>query len=544
MKRIVTLFSILLVTLIGFTQGVITLPKQKTKVESTEPAKQSSTKEKSKTRSSSTTSKPASKVNSKPTQNRATAAKQNARSSSAKQNKPSKQSNEPTKNEEPEVTYADTETISVNGVSFKMIFVKNGTFMMGDDNIKVSSPKHSEYTLDFYLGETEVTQQLWKAVMGTNPSDVKVDLNPVTNISWEECYQFIAKLNKLTGRHFRLPYEYEWEFAAAGGVKSSHEYKYSGSDVCDDVAWNSFTCKTPQPVATKKPNELGIYDMSGNVCEFTASSASNNYESEIDYDYITTRGGSHNSLKENCDYRHRVFMKPTAKANDTGFRLAEYADDDFNPTLMDMVTVDGGSYMMGNSEYGFHGELVKPFNIMSTEVTQIVWFHVFGRPHKSYNSESFALPLTTLSWEECQKFIKKLNMMTCHEYRLPTELEWEYAARGGKKGISNGKSKTYSGSDTPAEVAWYKENGDGKTHDVAGKEPNELTLYDMSGNAYEFTADSWCDKYADKRDDTCVAIRGGSYVSDTSFLKCDSRFKIKKTDTYKDIGFRLVETIK
>jgi len=164
---------------------------------------------------------------------------------------------------------------TVNGVSFTMIAVKGGEFQMGATKEQQREAEHWEKPVhevslsDYFIGETEVTYALWNAVMGTNLSSRTKELQcPVAEVSWDECQSFILKLNNLTGGNFRLPTEAEWEYAARGG-NVSKGYKYSGSDIIDDVAWYEFNSSNEtHPVKTKQPNELGLYDMSGNVREW------------------------------------------------------------------------------------------------------------------------------------------------------------------------------------------------------------------------------------------------------------------------------------
>jgi formylglycine-generating enzyme required for sulfatase activity len=160
-------------------------------------------------------------------------------------------------------------SINIGGVTFKMIKVEGGTFTMGaSDSMPEEFPPHRVTVSTFYIGETEVTQELWQAVMGNNPSYFSGSQNPVAGVNWSSCQTFIKELNALTGKQFRLPTEAEWEFAARGGNKS-RGYKYAGSDTLRNVAWyRDNSNNQTREVARKSPNELGLYDMSGNVCEW------------------------------------------------------------------------------------------------------------------------------------------------------------------------------------------------------------------------------------------------------------------------------------
>ena len=241
--------------------------------------------------------------------------------------------------------------ITVNGVTFNMIKVDGGTFTMGatsemTDPDNDEKPTHQVTLSSYYIGETEVTQALWTAVMGNNPSYFKGDNLPVEEVSWEDCQTFIGKLNSLSGKRFRLPTEAEWEYAARGGNKSRHT-QYSGSSIIDEVAWywqnsggkyltgdwddgkiKANNCRTHY-VKTKKPNELGLYDMSGNVWEWCqdwygsyGSNALTNPTGPGSGSYRVNRGGCWDDCERHCRSSIRNGNSPGNRNCYLGFRLA------------------------------------------------------------------------------------------------------------------------------------------------------------------------------------------------------------------------------
>ena len=228
-----------------------------------------------------------------------------------------------------------TETFTVGGVTFEMVSVEGGTFMMGagEEQPECNAnerPVHQVTLSGFAIGQTEVTQELWVAVMGSNPTNFRGNLQrPVDCVSWNDCQAFIAKLNELTGKTFRLPTEAEWEFAARGGNKSLG-FMYAGSDNVTDVAWyfdNSGW--QPHAVATLAPNELGIYDMSGNLDEWCndwyktyGSAAQTDPQGPATGTYRVCRGGGWSANPLSARVTVRGSINPGTRTTDVGFRLA------------------------------------------------------------------------------------------------------------------------------------------------------------------------------------------------------------------------------
>ena len=227
-----------------------------------------------------------------------------------------------------------THTYRVRGVSFTMVLVRGASFTMGalpNDNKAYPSetPRHQQTVNTFYMGQTEVTQALWQAVMGSNPSHIQGNPNlPVEMVSWDDCQEFIRKLNALTGEHFRLPTEAEWEYAARGG-RQSHDYLYSGSNDISLVGWyRDNSGATSHPVAQKSPNELGLYDMTGNVWEMCAD-VYTRYDkkpfaegSYLSTPHRSTRGGCYGAHQRDCRATDRGYTLPDFRGKYNGLRLA------------------------------------------------------------------------------------------------------------------------------------------------------------------------------------------------------------------------------
>ena len=235
---------------------------------------------------------------------------------------------------------SDILEFEIEDVSFKMILVEHGHFMMGatseqEDPYNGEKPAHKvTLTKDYYMGETQVTQVLWETVMGNNPSCFEGEERPVESVSWNECQEFIRELNRklrsqLHGKSFRLPTEAEWEFAARGG-NNRCGYQYSGSDDLDEVACysdnsDSETCD----VASFEPNELGIYDMSGNVCEWCHDwygsynrSAQTDPKGPSSGSGRVIRGGSWRGVVRVCRLSFRYYRSPDDSDFNLGLRLA------------------------------------------------------------------------------------------------------------------------------------------------------------------------------------------------------------------------------
>ena len=410
----------------------------------------------------------------------------------------------------PDLVIPVNDTLSIN-----LIQVQRGTFMMGatgTDN-KAEQPQHPvTITYDYYVMQTEVTQELWKAIMGTTTNSIASQHTPVGNVSWNDCQVFIKQLNKQTGFYFRLPTEAEWEYAARGG-QHSHGYTYAGSNTIDSVAWYGRNSNSQlHNVGTKLPNELGIYDMSGNAWEWCAdyygaytAEAQTNPQGPQTGTGRVLRGGSFNTVAATrCTATYRQSRTEDYPDTHISFRLVL----DLTPSpgkiiiindsvSINMMTVEGGTFTMGKGKDA-HPVTLSDFYIAQTELTQAQWEAVMNEKATDYKqNEIFGdnYPMASISLADCQRFVDTLNQRTGLHFRIPTEAEWEYAAKGGKYS----RGYTFSGSNNIDDVTLLKgnnrtdENGNDIYHPepVMSCKPNELGIYDMTGNLTEWVSDWW-----------------------------------------------------
>ncbi|MCM1029879.1 MAG: SUMF1/EgtB/PvdO family nonheme iron enzyme [Oscillibacter sp.] len=474
------------------------------------------------------------------------------------------------------------------GVNMQMVYVKGDTFMMGanpEQELGVKKdelPAHQVVLSSFYIAQYEVTQEQWEAVMGTTIeeqckkagypefSKFSGEGYPMFCVSWEDAQRFCNKLSEKTGLTYVLPSEAQWEYAARGG----EDYVYSGSNVLDDVAWysgNSEACV--HRVGLKgEGNALGLYDMSGNVWEW-CSDWYGSYSDSLDTDPMgpeegssrVYRGGSWHCTATNCRVANRHSVRPKQRNPYLGFRVAllikevtpeEPGEEDFTETVgdfsFDMIYVKGGTFMMGateeqgndarDNEIPVHEVTLSDYYIGKFEMTQGLWKAVMGEDFVHFEEEGDDYPVMNISWHEVDEFLSVLNRLTGRKYALPTEAQWEYAARGGVKS----EGYKYSGSDEINEVAWYLWNSE-EIYPVGRKKPNELGIYDMSGNVLEWCSD-WYGSYsrASQSDPTGPAtgsdrvLRGGAWHADPVYCRVSSRNSDHPDSSRGGYGFRVV----
>ena len=467
-------------------------------------------------------------------------------------------------------------------INNEMVFVEGGTFIMGctaeqdcdDDEKKVQTVTVKNFSISKY----EVTNEIYEALMDIEEHrmrsyDGRIEdcprcQCPVEPIGGVKIDSFIDKLNSLTGMKYRLPTSAEWEYAARGGNKSLG-YKFAGGNIVNEVAWyDDFIGASTQPVGQKKANELGLCDMSGNAEE----RCSDKDKSSPEEPGNVLRGGSNRIRDMRVSSFHFDIGNccPEDGPHHYGFRLARTEDSVAKPkpsektvvlseaatAILDevkqnLILVKGGTFTMGcgcdqgvdcpPDEKPAHPVTLRSFYIDKFEVTQVLWEKVMP-VNPSRFKKCPKCPVEWMDMGDVQHFIEKLDSMTGKKFRLPTEAEWEYAARGG----SMSKGFRYSGSNNPDEVAWYS---DSTTHPVGLKKPNEIGIYDMTGNVAEYCSDRYHPGYyAGSRVENPLGpisrslpgvIRGGQFNWDASFCRISNRY-VTPWERIDAIGLRLV----
>lgn len=452
-----------------------------------------------------------------------------------------------------------------------MVFIDEGTFQMGAKKAyKVDEPGHTVSLSPYLIGKYGVDQTLWSAVMGYNPSNNPSDDGPVDNVSWNDCMEFIKKLRQMTGIEFRLPTEAQWEYAAKGG-SASKGYLYAGTNRSDDLYR-----KNRDGSIRILPNELGLYEMSDGVYEWCADWFGPYSEIEVK-NPVGPAGGNGRVMRSGggtTDYggnikqvTARTWGGQAYRSRETGLRLvvcpkykqekiltpeqqarlnhpllkkvvwAKGISDDrkeiIADAIADMVKVDGGTYTFrgkiteyipSNIPYGTELK-VRAFYINKFEVSNKLWdavlpgFDSFYRP-KTGSARTPEQSVVDINPDEIAKFIKELNRLTGLTFSLPSEAQWEYAARGGNQSMGY----AYAGTNDKSKVDIYAKT----------KIANELGLYDMTGGVWELVSDQpYSTGFGMKVD----IWRGGP---ETIYERWNTTY----TPHGNNLGFRLVLNIK
>lgn len=258
---------------------------------------------------------------------------------------------------------------------------------------------------------------------------------------------------------------------------------------------------------------------------------------------------------EKAEQRQTEEAKRQAAAQERAATLKDLMPSLLENLKQQMVTVQGGTFTMGcteeqsscdDDEKPVRQVQVKSFKISKYEVTQELWEAVMGKnPSKFRNCPR--CPVENVGWDATKLFLKKLNALTGEHYRLPTDAEWEYAARGGQKS----QAHLYVGSDDLDSVAWYGKNSGNRVHRVGQKQPNGLGLYDMSGNVWEWMEDCWNKKYPGPPTDGSAwksrncsqhILRSGAWTSYPRYLRASNRYEELDAFLRDDVGFRLAAT--
>jgi uncharacterized protein (TIGR03067 family) len=488
-----------------------------------------------------------------------------------------------------------------NGVNLEMILIPAGKFIMGSPKgekgrFSDSETQH-EVTISkpYYIGKYEITKEQYHCINQTfgKNEDIRSEMKSKEPMSGQITYtprntednSFIKKINERTGIKFRLPTEAEWEYACRAGTTTAFHF---GDELTDkDIFFGNFGLL---PVGSFKPNAFGLYDMHGGVSEL----CSDNFQKDLGtspvidpkgnkevIDKVTglikNRGtgvsrGGWSPVRLNSSGRPDTYLRSASRRPPdglVGLRLVipyEFfsGEDEIKPSVNDdkfeMVLIPSGKFIMGspkNEKFNDGGTreiqhevtLTKSYYMGKYEVTVEQWVAVMGKDPSKFQGEK--LPITDVSWNDCQEFIKKLNATTKGGYRLPTEAEWEYACRAGT-------TTAYSFGDTITpkdakmeDISGPRKIGQNKPVAVGSYKPNAFGLYDMHGNVCEWVEDFFIEFSPNSvmdprnikayRTDPFVTFRGGSWNDGIGKLRSAQRNQNSQNNHFSFVGFRLAK---
>ena len=483
------------------------------------------------------------------------------------------------------------------GVELNLNWIKPGSFIMGSPvdevgrDLVYDETQHTvTLTKGFWMGQYEVTQAQYEAVMETNPSQFRGADHPVDSISWEDAKAFCEKLNDVAkttgllpeGYEYAMPTEAQWEYACRAGTTTALNNGQDLSDEwdcpeLDEVGWYLFNSGAmSQPVGQKLPNAWGLYDMHGNVFEwctdwfakYPAGEQTDPTGAETGENKVM-RGGSWDSVAGYCRSAFRKPGAPDAADNRAGLRLimvqnragitiplAEGVD-------LDLVEIKAGTFIMGSpsDELGRYDDevqhevtLTQDYWLGKYEVTQAQYEAIMETNPSHFSGDNN--PVEEVSWNDAMEFCAKLTaaakasgkLPEGYEFTLPTEAQWEYACRAGTTTALNSGKNLSGEEECPEmdEVDWYWGNSDRKTHPVGQKQPNAWGLYDMHGNVNE-----WCLDWEGEYPTSSVTDPTGPVTGDYRILRggcwgnyayyCRSASRSSNSDDTSDwnYGFRV-----
>ena len=332
--------------------------------------------------------------------------------------------------------------IQVGEVAFDMQKVEGGLFIMGgtheqhNEVISTDLPTHTVSLHTYYIGTTEVTQDLWQAIMPEwyISDEWNIPNQPITDITWYDCQEFIRRLNNITGLPFRLPTEAEWEFAARGG-NISRGYRFAGGNKIEDVSWGlSNAGFRKHNVGERKPNELGLYDMTGNVSEWCSDwygmyhlGKDPNPQGAKEGELKVVRGGSFDNCKDNSYLSRREYYNPNEAMNYCGFRLALTLPNEQSKQVAKEPTITK-KLKINNLRIRFRlvtGEI--PFYISEEPINQRVWQKVNGLPL----DEAWSKVVVDKTNNEWNEFLERCRRMSGGEVCFAKEVEVNQAIMMG-----------------------------------------------------------------------------------------------------------------